>query len=359
MSKKPILFSSEMIRAILEGRKSQTRRVVKPQPLLTYGIIDDMIYIYHSKGVCIYEINSFGDWHCFNADTGISQRGLHGRIGRTSILPDEILRIWKKGIRGLVSVSGTQDKEGIFVNIAEPQRCESNQKCSPIDMLSISRGANTKDIASETFGWGPEEQQSGQLGMGNSRRKLARQEDPRYRECRGESLGCQVLEYRERSHKMGHNDGVVQSEACSQDFGGVSSLNIRHCPFKAGIKLWVKETFSLIENVTIYKADGNHIDGNIKWHPSLFMPKVAARIWLEVVSVRVERLQDITEEDAKAEGLACLTKDNGITYKYGIPDSDGLPGNDDHGWHWQDRFTDPIKAFRHLWDKINLKRGCG
>lgn len=41
---------------------------------------------------------------------------------------------------------------------------------------------------------------------------------------------------------------------------------------------------------------------DVKWHPSIHMPKGAARIWLKVIDVRIERLQDITEKQAQAEG---------------------------------------------------------
>lgn len=41
---------------------------------------------------------------------------------------------------------------------------------------------------------------------------------------------------------------------------------------------------------------------DVKWHPSIHMPKGAARIWLKVTDVRIERLQDITETQAQAEG---------------------------------------------------------
>lgn len=75
---------------------------------------------------------------------------------------------------------------------------------------------------------------------------------------------------------------------------------------------------------------------------------------IEITDVRVERLQDISEQDAIAEGLSSASKD-GQLYKYGIPDIDGLPGTDDHGWEWQDWCADPVKAFNKLWDSINGK----
>lgn len=52
----------------------------------------------------------------------------------------------------------------------------------------------------------------------------------------------------------------------------------------------------------VYKATDNPPKG-YKWHPSIHMPREAARLFLTVNNIRVERLQDISEEDAKAEGV--------------------------------------------------------
>ena len=91
-------------------------------------------------------------------------------------------------------------------------------------------------------------------------------------------------------------------------------------PYQPGDILYVRETWC--KNYYhdygkyFYRADGEEIDmplitgGTIKygkadglrWRPSIHMPKEAARIWLKVTDVRVERLQDITDEQAKAEG---------------------------------------------------------
>lgn len=97
---------------------------------------------------------------------------------------------------------------------------------------------------------------------------------------------------------------------------------------------------------------------NVKWTPSIHMPRWASRLALEITGVRVERVQDISEEDANAEGLKGLSKDGSLT-KYGLPDADGLPGNDDSGWHWAEWCASPRDAFRKLWDSINEPRGYG
>ena len=60
----------------------------------------------------------------------------------------------------------------------------------------------------------------------------------------------------------------------------------------------------------MYRAT-NEIRGDAKWHPSIHMPKEAARIWLKVTNVRVEHLQDITAEDALREGAGKYIHLNG------------------------------------------------
>lgn len=88
------------------------------------------------------------------------------------------------------------------------------------------------------------------------------------------------------------------------------------CPYgKPGDLLWVRESFcfnrfdwkDLLARGSkagiSFKADQLSKNKLLKWKPSIHMPKAAARIWLRVTEVRVERLQEITEADAKAEGV--------------------------------------------------------
>lgn len=84
-------------------------------------------------------------------------------------------------------------------------------------------------------------------------------------------------------------------------------------PYQPGDILYVRETWSLRFDGEkyFYRADKNTsreekrlLDYNdVKWRPSIHMPKEAARIWLKVTNVRVERLQDISGEDLIKEGI--------------------------------------------------------
>ena len=73
-------------------------------------------------------------------------------------------------------------------------------------------------------------------------------------------------------------------------------------PYAIGDRLWVKETYCYHDDLArcLYKADGIN---SLKWNQSIHMPRWASRITLEITGVRVERLQDISEDDAVAEGI--------------------------------------------------------
>lgn len=81
---------------------------------------------------------------------------------------------------------------------------------------------------------------------------------------------------------------------------------------ETGDRLWVRETWTAAMHDPkgpadcLYRADDNRGVEDLaeaKWTPSIHMPRWACRLVLPLVSVRVERVQDITEEDAKAEGV--------------------------------------------------------
>lgn len=78
--------------------------------------------------------------------------------------------------------------------------------------------------------------------------------------------------------------------------------------YATGDIIWVRETFMNCnplnfdnEKCFLYKSDFPTVD--LTWKPSIHMPKAAARIFLEITNVRCERLKDITEADAIAEGI--------------------------------------------------------
>lgn len=98
-------------------------------------------------------------------------------------------------------------------------------------------------------------------------------------------------------------------------YNGRNEPCIRKAPYQPGDILYVRETWHKytkrvgegeacrLEEFYGYKASvANSEDANEPWKPSIHMPKEAARIWLKVTDVRVERLKDITEDGAKAEG---------------------------------------------------------
>jgi hypothetical protein len=98
---------------------------------------------------------------------------------------------------------------------------------------------------------------------------------------------------------------------CHTGLEAMERLMIRHSPYgQPGDRLWVKETFMpdpYINSIasTIYRATEPDPDRYVShnWKPSIFMPRNRSRFTLTIKSIRVERVQDISEEDAQAEGI--------------------------------------------------------
>ncbi len=147
---------------------------------------------------------------------------------------------------------------------------------------------------------------------------------------------------------------------------------IYYCKFPYDHRLWVRENFS-IEKIAwngesmccdrvVWKADRcaqYYLNGSTvsspfylpskyepfraKWKPSIHMPRWASRLLLDVVRVRVERVQDITRDDAKAEGVSGVWVNP--------------PANEQH---YQRVMLNPYVAnYSVLWDEINGERGFG
>ena len=178
MATKPILFNTEMVRAILDGRKSCTRRLMKPQP--------------QSKLCYTFAGSDTGTW-------GYPDKTAHEIWGEEYKLQDDI----------------TKD--------------ELNKRWNP--------PYHTDDILYVRETW--------------------------------EHFECWNCEGDERGKCPKEPKKSVLDKTCG---------------------------------CYMYRAT-DEINGDAKWHPSIHMPKKAARIWLKVTDVRVERLQEITEDGAKAEGI--------------------------------------------------------
>lgn len=153
------------------------------------------------------------------------------------------------------------------------------------------------------------------------------------------------------------------------------------CPYgKVGDRLWVREAFCLtVDDVSfagsvpsvrsafetvganaaegngwiIYRASDPHPDldsDQPEWKPSIHMPRWASRIALEIKEVRVQRLSEISEADAEAEGVCCVDPNSGDVSRCWVP-----------GFHDTNKveFSTATEAFADLWESINGKRkGC-
>ena len=129
--------------------------------------------------------------------------------------------------------------------------------------------------------------------------------------------------------------------------GTRQTLGWMPCPYGApGDRLWVRETCGTgghFPHPWAYRADGVEYPGE-RWTPAIHMPRRASRIMLEITDVRVQRLQQISQEDCWAEGI----------------DDEGADYNDGERYASAGSPVSPERyAFTSLWESINgLRDGC-
>lgn len=236
---KPILFNTEMVRAILSGRKTQTRRVVKAKPP------------YSQKQLCEREN--------YRSAEEVEQLAKSGRIASVGF--------W-------TPYSG-------YVTHREPAYQIG-------DILYVR----------ETWRVGAWDEHTGSIAVDYKADNQAREEWIKV-------AGDEIFE-----------------------------------------RYWIQSTNDAINAGLQYNENGQYHwepgKGPTRWRPSIHMPKTAARLFLKVTDVGVERLQDITEADAKAEGIKSY-----FTHK-------------EHGGEWHESnsvlvgtdntYSTRKKAFAELWD---------
>ncbi len=164
------------------------------------------------------------------------------------------------------------------------------------------------------------------------------------------------------------------------------------CPYgQPGDRLWVKETWAAWSSIDDREADevlGNceslvgrgisrgHISYRAdpqmhadKWRPSIFMPRWASRVTLEITGVRVERLNDISEADAIAEGIDPLFTEEKINERpdlaecrcqwlnylwHGHFGKHGMGNTKSDRWaHQFSSYTNAVGSYSSLWESIN------
>jgi len=233
MKERPILFSAPMVRAIMDGRKTQTRRVVKPQPhedwkLKSCGILTCEAHSLHAEQVAI-----------FDRPDGLNQpyKFPYGQPGD---------QLW----------------------VREAWRIGAWDENRPAFALDYCDGASKEWI--------------------------------------------------EVPDAMG-DDGELFDRIWQQSSDDAAKA------------LGIQDRYQWEPG-----------QSPCRWRPSIHMPRWASRIQLEITVIRVERLQDISEADALAEGIQAYS--DGTYRDYNVPDDKVF----DHY-----TFASPVDSYRTLWDTIN------
>jgi len=159
------------------------------------------------------------------------------------------------------------------------------------------------------------------------------------------------------SKRYDNGDGVHQFHT---DDASARRLMVPACPYGVpGDRLWVRESWNVsglafgmrpseaakVASPKAWRYAATDRSWKHGWKPSIHMPRRASRITLELTVIRVERLQEISEEDARAEGIASVRPSPSASSVFCV-------GNGESGPY----FETARDAYAVLWDAINAER---
>lgn len=363
MKERPILFNAEMVRAVLAGRKTQTRRVVKAHKAFaawdaTPADAYDVVVAEDQAGASFLVAGDHGFTDLVPCPYGRPARttlkpipstggayfaGDDGRIYRDgrALLP------WGGGYKRLYQMvsAGSQRKAYVHRLVCEAFYGPAPDGLSEVRHLDGDPANNRP----ENLDWGTKQQNAADRsahgsGVGESH--------PAARLATGdvEAIRLSSMSRRDLANQYGVSVGAIDDVRCGRTWTAFSKApppNLpRYTPEQPGDRLWGRETHCFESDGTpFYRADGellpNWTERGWRWRPSIHMPRWASRILLEVTAVRVERVQDITQGDMAQEGWPKATK---------------VERCGDWG---PEAYRERAAWFRTLWDSINAKRGCG
>jgi hypothetical protein len=308
MKERPILFSAEMTRVILSGAKTQTRRVVKRVPdangtsftagvllgvgdwwsMCPYGVPGDRLWVRHRADLFSVYFKPIPGWE------GLYAAGTDGLVYRMDRREPEPLK-GSPASKGYLTVSlsrGQWETHSVHKLV-----CEAYYGPAPFGGAQVRHvdGIQTNN-APENLDWGTQEQ------------------NWQDRKAHGRGMGADHHAAKLADHVEDIRRSAESQRALAAHYE-VSQSTIQ--AIRAGRSYGKHEPAP--RNLTAFKL----------WRSPLFMPRWASRITLEVTDVRVERLQSISEEAARAEGVDPLEWSGG-------------PAN-----------ADARAAFHELWDRIN------
>lgn len=313
MTDLPILFNAEMIRAILDGRKTQTRRVLKPQP----DDPDSVLY----DALAAQEMG-FLDPFCFSRKNGPVQVitppiTVGDRLSPSMLIPslnrnycaDTQGRIWSRALDGVtwrVLTAGVTNKGYLTITPAH----EGKYRTRSIHRL----------VAEAFYGYEPD----GFKQVRHLDGDTANNEPSNLDWGTQEDNWSDRLAHGRKSGEAHHHAKLTSNQV---DIIRASPLSHRELAREYGVAqstVWAVKA-GLTWNAAVKPKPPNQ-------------PRWASRITLNVTDVRVQRVQDISEADAISEGI-----------------TDDWPPEFDS----TDDKAPYREAFRHLWDSINEARGYG